>query len=183
MVVAVKCKCVAQAEIWGFNVINPHGYWCVSLCYATISYSCNSTPQRRLRGRCRLRHQLWRLRREEWSFASPSWTPPDTAMPSIARTGVFFWCGGVRRVITTWDMFPVQHAVSSFPPVLNNSLSQVSSQTPYFLPLLPLHSLPLDFLKLCVCSNVCVFACMASLCHWCQYNLLAKIYFLWIVLA
>lgn len=79
------------------------------------------------------------------------------------------WCVYVpwrSREWTTWDMFPVQHALSSFPPVLNNSLSQVSSQTPYFLPLLPLHSLRLNFLKLCVC--VCVFACVASSCQCCQ---------------
>lgn len=54
-------------------------------------------------------------------------------------------------VIKTREMFPVQPALSSFPPVLNYSRSRVSLQTPYVLPLLPLHSL---------CVFVCVFARM-----------------------
>ncbi len=77
-----------------------------------------------------------------------------------------------------WETFPVQHALSSFPPVLIKSLSQVSPR----LPVSVLSSLcipyvysSLNCLYLCVC--VCVCACGVKVAS------LTMIFFLLIVLA
>ena len=122
-----------------------------------INYSCASAPQRRSRGRCRLKRPLWRSRREEWSFASPWSTPLDTATPSTARTGVFMCRGGVGSDNNRGTCFlssVLSHpSLPSSTPVLMFHL-----ETPRFLPLLPRHSLCLDFCQhclVCVCLPVC----------------------------